>query len=105
MPSQGISSPGRTMSASPAPTAVTLTSSSRSPGKPAGQAGRGFLERAHRLGGATLGVAFERLAAGLHQDDDQAGKWGGEEGGRDDGQHGHDVSGELAAQDAAQVCG
>ncbi len=54
------------------------------------------LQLPHRLGRAALGVALERLAAGLHEHDDESGERLASRSGRDDGEHRHQVGGEAA---------
>src|SRR5690242_4310368 len=67
-----------------------------------GDAGRILLQRPHGRRRPSLGVALERLAAGLHEDDDEAGDRLVEQHGADDGERGDDVRRELPAEDAAQ---
>ena len=100
MPSQGTISPGRTRSRSP--TAIRSTGMSSGPGQPepVRHPGRGRLQGAHRLGGTALGEALHRLAAGLHQDDDQSRQRLAQDQRGDDRQRRHEVGGELAAKHA-----
>ena len=60
------------------------------------------LELSHRLRGSPLGVPLECLAAGLHEDHDQTGEGLPKNQGGDDGQHGHEIRGKTARDQAAQ---
>ena len=60
------------------------------------------LELVNRGGRAPLGIALQRLAAGLHEDDDETGERLAQRERRDDGQHRHEVGREPAGQHAAQ---
>ena len=66
-----------------------------------GDARGGCLQLSHRGRGSPLGITLECLASGLHEYHDQTGKRLTQQQGRDDGQHGHQVRGKAAREDAA----
>ena len=101
-PSQGTSSPGRTQELVAHRHRVGLDILGAARAHPMGQPGRRRLQLADRLGRAPLGVALERLAAGLHQHDDEAGERLAEEQRGDDGEHRDEVGREASRRHAAQ---
>jgi hypothetical protein len=62
--------------------------------------GRG-LELPNRIGRPTFGVALERLATGLHEDDDEAGQRLVQQEGCDNGEHRHQIGSEAPGKDSA----
>ena len=103
-PSQGTSSPGPDEELVAHRHRLGLDVLGRPAAHPVGQPRRRRLQLADRLRRAPLGVALERLAAGLHQHDDEAGERLAEEQRGDDGEHRHEVRREASRGHARAAC-
>jgi hypothetical protein len=62
----------------------------------------GGLQVTHRFGCPAFGVALQRLSSGLHQDDDEPCQRLLQQKSSDNGEHGDQVGGEAAGEDAAE---